>query len=132
MRFVIAYVVAAVVFLGLDLAWLGIVARDHYRREMGDLIAPVFRVWPAVGFYALYLFGVIYFAVAPALASGRWTEAFVHGALFGLIAYATYDLTALAVVRGWPTGLSLIDMCWGAALTCVAAGAASFVAARIG
>ena len=132
MRLAIAYLAAGVVFLALDLTWLGVIARDYYRREMGDLLAQPFRLGPAVGFYLLYLVGVVYFAIQPALASGRWSDAVLPGALFGLIAYATYDLTAMAVVRGWPTTLSYVDMAWGAALTAAAAAAGALVALRFG
>jgi uncharacterized membrane protein len=99
---------------------------------MGALLAEPIRLGPAAAFYLLYLVGDVYFAVQPALASGRWSDALLLGLLFGLIAYATYDLTALAVVRGWPVGLSLVDMAWGAALTAAAATAAAFVAVRFG
>jgi uncharacterized membrane protein len=132
MRLAIAYIAAGVVFLALDLTWLGVIARDYYRREMGDLLAQPFRMGPAVGFYLLYLVGVVYFAIQPALASGRWSDALLPGALFGLIAYATYDLTAMAVVRGWPTTLSYVDMAWGATLTAAAAAAGALVALRFG
>lgn len=132
MRYAVAYIAAALVFLALDLTWLGVVARDYYRREMGDLLADPMRLAPAIAFYALYLVGVVYFAVQPALASGRWIDALVPGLLFGLVAYATYDLTAMAVVRGWPVGLSLVDMAWGAALTASASVAAAAAALRFG
>lgn len=132
MRLAIAYIAAGVVFLALDLTWLGVIARDYYRREMGDLLAQPFRMGPAVGFYLLYLVGVVYFAIQPALASGRWSDALLPGALFGLIAYATYDLTAMAVVRGWPTTLSYVDMAWGATLTAAAAAVGALVALRFG
>ena len=126
---IIAYAAAAAAFLALDAVWLGFVARDFYRTQMGDLMSPNPNLVAAAAFYALYVVGVVWFAIAPALASGSWTTALVSGLLFGLIAYATYDLTNLAGGRGFPTTLALVDMAWGAALTAAAA-TAGFWAAR--
>lgn len=128
---IIAYAVTAVVFLALDLIWLGIVARDYYRTQMAHLIAPDFAAVPAVAFYVLYIFGVTYFATSTALRSGVWQDAIVPAALFGLIAYATYDLTNWAVLRDWPARLALIDMAWGTALTSVASAVGAYVALRL-
>lgn len=127
MRLIIAYIATAAVFLACDLVWLGIVARDLYRTQMGDLMAPNVVISAAIGFYLLYIVGVVYFAVAPALASGAWTTALLQGFLFGLIAYATYDLTNLATTRDWPATLALVDMTWGATVTAISATAAFFI-----
>lgn len=132
MQILIAYVAAGGVFLGLDMIWLGYVARNLYRVQMGDLVAPQFLVAPAALFYALYLGGIVYFAIQPALRTGVWHHAILPGALLGLVAYGTYDLTNLAVIRNWPPALSFIDMFWGALLTALAATAGASVAIRFG
>ena len=132
MQILIAYVAAGVVFLGLDMIWLGYVARDLYRVQMGDLAAPQFQVPPAALFYAIYLAGIVYFAIQPALRTGVWQHAILPGALLGLVAYGTYDLTNLAVIRNWPPALSFIDLFWGALLTALAAAAGAAVAIRFG
>jgi uncharacterized membrane protein len=119
--YLIAYAATLVVFLAADALWLGFVARDFYREQLGALMSPNPNLAVAAGFYALYVVGVVYFAVAPALNAGGWTTALVSGALFGLIAYATYDLTNLAVTKGFPATLALVDMAWGAALTATSA-----------
>lgn len=129
MRWIIAYLSTAAVFLVGDFVWLGFVARSFYRDQLGELMAPQPNWTAAVAFYLLYLVGVVYFAIAPALSSGLWTTALMGGLLFGLIAYGTYDLTNLATVRGWPAALSVVDMGWGAVLTGAAA-TVGFLAVR--
>lgn len=125
-----AYFVAGVTLLSVDLAWLGYVARDLYRREMGSLLAENFSIVPAAAFYLLYVAAIVYFAVSPAIRTGQWSDAILPGAILGLVAYGTYDLTALAVVRDWPVRLSIIDMAWGTFLTALTAGVAAYAAVR--
>jgi len=109
--------VTLVIFLALDTVWIGMVALPNFRAAFGaDLL---FRPVPGVLFYLLYLAGILFFVVRPALESGRWTTALVHGALFGLVAYGTYDLTNYATLRPWSLGLTVSDMIWGAFVTAV-------------
>lgn len=96
----------------LDLLWLGFIATEWYQAGMAHLLAPRPNFWAAAAFYLLYPIGLLLFAVGPA--RGRWRHALVLGALFGLFAYGTYDLTNLAVLRDWPLVLSAVDMAWGA------------------
>ena len=130
MRITIAVFAFSAVFLVLDLAWLGVIARDFYREQMGALMASPIRLAPAVGFYLVYIAGVTYFVVAPALAAGDWRAAVLPGLFFGFVAYATYDLTNLAVVQGWPLKATFVDLAWGAIATCVSATAAAFLALK--
>lgn len=125
-----AFFIAGATFLLIDLTWLGYVARDLYRKEMGALLTENFRLAPAVAFYVIYVAAIVYFAVLPAWRSGEWSDAIVPGAVLGLVAYGTYDLTALAVVRDWPLRLSLIDMAWGTFLTALSAGVAAYAVVR--
>jgi uncharacterized membrane protein len=127
----IAFVAAAVAMLGLDSIWLTLTADRLYRPLLGDLMVDHFRLGPAVGFYALYLCGALYFAVRPALASGRLTTALVSGALLGFFAYGTYDLTNQATLNAWSTAISLPDMAWGAFLTAVVASAGYLAGSRM-
>ena len=127
----IGYVAAALVMLGLDSIWLTLTADRLYRPLIGELMLDGFRPAPAIAFYALYLCGVVVFAVRPALATGRWTTALASGALFGLVAYGTYDLTNQATLKIWSTALTLADMAWGSILTALAAGAGYGAAARL-
>jgi uncharacterized membrane protein len=117
MTHVVAYLTTAVVFLAVDAVWLGVVARDFYAARLGDLMKSQPDLGIAAGFYAVYVVGVVIFAVAPALAADAWRIALVKGALFGFFAYATYDLTNLATLEGWPVTVSVVDVVWGTGLT---------------
>jgi uncharacterized membrane protein len=121
MQFTIPYLVTFVVFTGVDLLWLGFVAKDFYRSQLGDLMAIKLNHWAAAAFYIIYAVGLVVFAVRPALISGSWNEAAVSGALFGFIAYATYDLTNLSSLRSWPVLLTFVDLLWGTIVSAVAA-----------
>lgn len=130
MKAFIAYFVIAAVFLILDLIWLGYVARDFYRTQFGSLLASEVNIIAACAFYVLYVLGVLVFVVLPSLSTGNWQQAFFMGALFGLVAYGTFDLTNLAVVRGFPLHMALVDMAWGACVTGLSAATAVIVASR--
>lgn len=110
------YLVAAAVFLVLDLAWIGFVAQGLYERFLGDLLADEPNVAAAVLFYAIFLAGLVYFVIAPAVEQGSLRSALLRGAAFGLVAYATWDLTSLAVIEGFPVAIVPIDIAWGAVL----------------
>ena len=126
-----AYLGAGVVVAGLDAVWLTMTNAALYRAALGPLLAPTFRPIPAIAFYLLYLVGVVVFAVAPAITGSRWREAAWRGALFGVVCYATYDLTNQATLTVWRTSLTLIDLSWGAFLTMVGACAGLFAARRV-
>jgi uncharacterized membrane protein len=127
----IGYVAAALAMLGLDSIWLTLTANSLYRPLIGELMLDGFRPAPAIAFYALYLCGVVVFAIRPAFAAGRWTIALVSGALFGLCAYGTYDLTNQATLKIWSTTVTLADMAWGSILTALSASAGYWAAARL-
>ncbi len=115
------YLLTLVAFLAIDGVWLGVVARNLYGKHLGYLMAPK-TVWPAaILFYLLYVVGVLVFAVVPGLQAGSLGRAALLGALLGLIAYATYDLTNLATVKGWPVLITVIDLAWGTALSAAVA-----------
>ena len=130
-KYVIAYIAALVVMLALDFVWLSAVG-TLYRETLGDMLLPEasFPYYPpAIAFYLLYVVGVVYFAVIPALNEGRVARAVINGALFGFLAYATYDLTNYATLRNWTLRITLADMAWGAFLSAVGA-SAGYIAAR--
>ena len=110
------YLVAAVVFLALDLVWLSLVAQGLYEHFLGDLLADSPNVAAAFVFYAIFVAGLVYFVIAPAVDEQSARTALVRGAAFGLITYATWDLTSLAVIEGFPVGIVPIDMAWGTVL----------------
>ncbi|MCW2962136.1 MAG: Protein of unknown function rane [Thermoleophilia bacterium] len=123
-HWILTYAAGFVAFLAIDLLWLGVIARSLYHSRMGDLLADAPN-WPiALLFYLLFVAGVLFFAVRPGLASDSLGIALRNGALLGLLTYATYDLTNLAVLRGFPAGLAFIDIGWGIVLTTSVSGAA--------
>lgn len=121
MTYVVAYIATAVVFLGLDALWLSKVALGMYRQELGSLLLDRPNLVIAGAFYLLYVGGIVILAISPALAEGNWIKALLLGAVLGLVAYGTYDITNLSTLKGWSTSLALIDIAWGTALTAVSA-----------
>jgi uncharacterized membrane protein len=122
---IVAFVAALGAMAVVDGLWLGLVARTFYRRHLGPLMAERPNWAAAVAFYLLYVVGVTVFAVLPAADAASLAEAAWRGALFGLVAYATYDLTNAATLRDWPGIVVVVDMAWGMALTAVVAVAAT-------
>ncbi len=129
-RLAVAYAATAIVFCGLDFIWLGFVAKGYYQTQIGTLLLEKPNLPVAALFYALYIVGVLIFAVLPALDAGHWGKALLYGALFGFFAYATYDLTNLATLKGWSLRIALLDLAWGTVVTGVSA-AAGYVVTRI-
>ena len=126
-RYAVAYVATFIIFLGIDAVWLTTMSQRLYRQYLGDVLAENFSPVPAVVFYLLYVVGMLIFALSPAFATGKWTTAALYGALFGFFAYATYDLTSHATIRGWPAIITVVDICWGTLVTSVSAALAFIV-----
>lgn len=116
------YLCALVGFLAIDLVWLGVVARSFYRKQLGFLLADQPNWWAAIIFYLLFVAGMLVFAVAPGLQAGSLRKALLLGGFFGLITYATYDLTNLATVKNWPWLVTVVDMAWGTILAASVSG----------
>jgi uncharacterized membrane protein len=125
------YLTFLITLLVIDLIWLLGVAKNLYQQEMGDLMATEPKLIAGLAFYLIYALGVCIFVIVPALSKQSWIYAVQYGALFGFFCYMTYDLTNLAVIRNFPTGLAFIDIAWGSAVTAVAAGIAYWVANRL-
>ena len=121
MRYVIAYIATAVVFLSADAVWLGWVARSFYRDNLEGMLLEKPLLDVAGLFYGLYVVGIVIFAVMAGVRDDTWRSAAIYGALFGLVAYATYDLTNLATLKNWPVMVSVVDTAWGACVTALAA-----------
>ena len=116
-----AYAFTLIAFLGLDFIWLGFVAKGFYASQLGSLMSDRINFVAAGGFYLAYVAGIVFFAVAPALAEGSWKKAALNGAFLGLLAYGTYDMTNIATLRNWPLTMSLVDLAWGGILTGISA-----------
>lgn len=127
-----AYLAAGIAFLIVDAIWLTTMADMLYRPLLGDKLEPQFLLAPAVCFYLIYIAGIVFFAILPALQSGGLAKAALNGAVLGLVAYATYDLTNQATLRGWPLAITLADIPWGAFVTAVGASAGFLAARRFG
>jgi uncharacterized membrane protein len=132
MRYVTAYLAALILLVALDFAFLSLTGDSLYRSRIGEHLLPKPLLWAAAAFYLIYVAGIVFFAVDPALVSGSWTTALMRGAILGFVAYGTYDLTNQALMRGWPLVITMADMSWGAALTGVVATASYLAAARFG
>ena len=113
MDFLLMYLFAFSIFFVVDLLWLGVFAKNFYNKYLGFIMAKKV-VWPAaIIFYLLFIFGLVYFAIAPAVDEASFTVALQNGALLGLLCYATYDLTNLATLKDWPLKVTIIDLVWG-------------------
>jgi uncharacterized membrane protein len=110
------FAITAVAFALVDIVWLGVVANRLYRRFLGGMLADPARWRAAVLFYALFVVGLVHFAVLPGVDAHSWTHALREGALYGLFTYATFDLTCRAVLREFPLGIVPVDMAWGTVL----------------
>lgn len=130
MTWIVAFIAAALAFGALDAVWLGWAGDNFYRPRLGDMLADSFRMGPALAFYAAYIAAIVWFAVRPGLAGGLGAAA-LNGALLGAICYATYDLTNQATLKQWSTTVTIVDICWGAFATALAASIATFAASKL-
>lgn len=122
----VAWIATAAAFLAIDAIWLSLAAPLLYKPLLGDMLREPFQLAPAALFYLIVTTGIVVFAVAPSLSGPSWTSAALRGAFFGLVAYATYDLTNQATLRGWPVTITVADLIWGTVLTAAAATAGYF------
>lgn len=114
-------VVAGVLFGAIDFVWLTAVAKKFYYKNLGALLREKADLGAAIAFYVLYIIGMCYFVLAPAVDAASFTLALRNGALYGLFTYGTYDLTNLATLRGWPRRVVLVDMVWGVVVSGIGA-----------
>jgi len=124
-NFLKLYLVTTIAFFAIDMVWLGFVARTFYRKYLGFLMAPSPNWLAAIIFYLLFIVGILVFVVLPGLEDNSFKTILLRAALFGLITYATYDLTNQATVKDWPALITVVDMAWGTGLS-VAVSSISF------
>ncbi|MFO1121183.1 MAG: DUF2177 family protein [Hyphomicrobiales bacterium] len=131
MSLIVLWIAAAVILLVIDMIWLTWLGRGFYVSEIGGLLREKPDLGAAGAFYALYVTGLLVFVLRPAWLAGSVSQALIYGALFGLVAYGTYDLTNLAVLKGFTTRIAIIDMVWGAVLSGVSSALAVWIASHL-
>jgi uncharacterized membrane protein len=117
MKTLYIYLITTVIFFAIDMVWLGFIAKSFYREKLGFILSPDVNWYAAVIFYLIYIGGILYFAVLPAMKDGSWQTALIQGAVLGFLCYATYDLTNMATIKNWPLIVVLVDIVWGIVLT---------------
>ena len=125
------YLIALPVFLAIDAVWLTVVAKNFYAKQIGYLMAKNPNLFAALIFYLIFIAGLVFFVITPALDKKMWTHALLAGLFFGLVTYATYDLTNLATVKDWPLIITIVDLIWGTVLSSVVSGVAFFIASKL-
>jgi uncharacterized membrane protein len=111
------YFSTLLIFFAIDMLWLGLIASTFYKKYLGYLMAPEVNWYAALIFYALFIAGVLVFVVVPGIKENDLPAMLLKAAFFGLITYATYDLTNLATVKNWPLIITIVDLIWGMVLT---------------
>lgn len=129
--FIRLFLIALPVFFIIDMVWLVVVAKSFYQKHLGFLMKPDINWAAAILFYLLFIAGLIIFVITPAMVKQSWVHALVYGALFGLVTYATYDLTNLATVKDWPLLVTVVDLVWGSVLAAAVSVITYFIANRI-
>ena len=117
MKLVLSYLLTTVVFFIIDIAWIGGFAKKFYWGNMGSLLKDDINWAAALIFYLLYIVGIFVFAIMPSVDNDSLKTAIIYGGLFGFFCYATYDLTNLATMKGFPMKVAIVDMIWGVILT---------------
>jgi uncharacterized membrane protein len=130
--FVKLFLVALPVFFALDMLWLGFIARNFYRSQIGFMLKDKVNWSAAVLFYLIFIVGLVHFVISPSVKQGSWSAALLNGALFGLVTYAAYDLTNLATTKDWPLLVTIVDLLWGMTLAGSVSLISFFIAKKLG
>jgi uncharacterized membrane protein len=130
--FIKLFSIALPVFFAIDIVWLGVVAKNFYRAQIGGLMKSDVNWLAAIIFYLIFIVGLVVFVISPAVQKGSWTHALLFGALFGFVCYATYDLTNLATIKNWPLMVTIIDLIWGMTLSASVSVITFWVAQKFG
>lgn len=126
------YFITLPVFFAFDMIWLGLVAKNFYAKQIGFLLKPDVNWTAAIIFYFMFIVGLVLFVISPAMEKHSLMHALLFGALFGLITYATYDLTNLATMKDWPMLITFVDLAWGAVLSASVSSIAYIIATKLG
>lgn len=126
-KIILLYLFTLAVFLIIDMLWLGIIAKNFYQKQLSSFLKEPVNWTAAIIFYMMFVGGILIFTVMPALHKESLVTAIVLGMLFGLMTYATYDLTNLATLKDWPILVVVVDMVWGMVLTGLVATSSFFI-----
>lgn len=126
-EFIRVYLVAFVVFMVVEGVWLVVVAKDFYKKEIGYIMSKSPKMLPTIIFSLIFVFGLVFFAINPALAKDSWSYALLAGSILGLVSYATYDLTNHAALKGWPLKVTIVDLLWGLSMSAIVSTATFFI-----
>jgi uncharacterized membrane protein len=129
--FIKLFLIALPVFFVIDMVWLVLVAKKFYQEQIGFLMKPDINWLAAIIFYILFIAGLVVFVISPAVEKHSWVHALMFGAFFGLITYATYDLTNLATMKDWPILVTIVDLIWGTILAASISCITYFIASKI-
>ena len=129
--FIVATFIASIVFLIIDVIWLSFATISFYRPFLGDLISDKPVLWAAGLFYVLYMFGMAVIVIQPCIETSGLIKSFYTGFIFGLVAYGTYNLTNMAVIKDWSPTVVFVDMFWGASLTAISSTTGIYLAKKI-
>lgn len=129
--FIKLFFIALPVFFAIDIVWLVFVAKKFYNRQIGFLMKQDINWYAAIIFYLLFICGLVTFVISPSIEKHSWIHALIFGAFFGLITYATYDLTNLATIKEWPLLVTLVDLAWGMVLSASVSVITYLIAAKL-
>jgi len=117
LKLIATYLIALISFFALDMVWLGVISKNYYKQKLGFILSENPNWAAAIVFYLLFIAGIIFFAINPAIKANDWQVALLNGAVLGALCYATYDLTNMATIAKWPIEIVIIDIIWGMVLT---------------
>lgn len=126
-KLILSYFLTFIVFFVIDMTWLGFVAKGFYNKYLGGFMSPSINWTAAIIFYLLFIIGIFLFVILPAIEKDSLMHALIFGALFGFFTYATYDLTNLATLKGWPMNIVIVDIIWGSVLTAIVSVSGYFI-----
>jgi uncharacterized membrane protein len=130
--FIKVYLIALTIFFVIDMVWLGLIAKNFYQKHIGFLMTTNVNWLAAIIFYLLFIAGLVVFVISPALKESSWIKAIELGILFGIITYATYDLTNLATLKNWPLIVTIVDLIWGMTISTIVSVISFFIAKKLG
>jgi uncharacterized membrane protein len=130
--FIKLFLIALPTFFVIDMIWLVLIAKDFYKKHLGFIMKPDIGWGSALLFYLLFIAALVIFVISPAVEKQSWVHALLYGAFFGLVTYATYDLTNLATLKDWPLVVTVADLIWGSVLAASISVVTYFVYTNIG